>query len=213
MHGFDVPFIAIEGIDGSGTSTQTHLLTNGLRNKGYKVFITQAPSASLWGGRIRLVLNKQTLVDPLGLAFAFMADRVSHLSRVQSELQARSDDLLVSGRLHLSFLAYQHRHTRKKMEWLSNLLKWLPFPDVTFFIDADPDECYARIKKRSGQDIFESAYSLRAMRDGFFEAISFMTSKGQKIITVPGKDHVLEISALILSHAQDELGRIGRKAQ
>ena len=74
-------FIDIEGLDGSGTSTQASLLKEGLREEGFKVFTTKEPTDNVIGGLIRGALTRVYKLPPAVLQLLFVADRLHHLDR------------------------------------------------------------------------------------------------------------------------------------
>ena len=68
-------FIVFEGIDGAGTTTQTKLLGNALKNS----ITTCEPTDAEIGRFIRLILKKEIAIDKESLAYLFVADRAEHL--------------------------------------------------------------------------------------------------------------------------------------
>ena len=72
-------FIAIEGIDGAGTTTQARMLAEWLRSRGRKVILTSEPSDTPAGRLIRDVLARKEKPDEVTLALLFAADRREHL--------------------------------------------------------------------------------------------------------------------------------------
>ena len=72
-------FIALEGIDGSGKSTQTKLLAAKLEAAGHKVHITFEPTDSPIGKIIRDIFNHRMEADHRTIAALFAADRLHHL--------------------------------------------------------------------------------------------------------------------------------------
>src|SRR5688500_18862093 len=72
-------FIALEGIDGSGKSTQTKLLTEQLTRQGHKVYSTFEPTDNQIGKLIRNILKGNANADHRIIAGLFVADRLDHL--------------------------------------------------------------------------------------------------------------------------------------
>lgn len=72
-------FIAFEGIDGSGKSTQVKLLTDHLIKAGHKVYATFEPTDSPIGSLIRSIFNHKLEADHRVIAGLFVADRLDHL--------------------------------------------------------------------------------------------------------------------------------------
>src|SRR6185437_13792343 len=72
-------FIALEGIDGSGKSSQVKLLANKLERAGHKVYATFEPSDGTIGTMVRGILKGDTKADNRTIAALFLADRLDHL--------------------------------------------------------------------------------------------------------------------------------------
>ena len=72
-------FIALEGIDGSGKSTQTKLLAGRLAGEGHKIYQTFEPTNNAIGSMIREVLRGNVKADDRVVAGMFVADRLDHL--------------------------------------------------------------------------------------------------------------------------------------
>lgn len=99
-------FIVLEGIDGSGTTTQLSRVSAALRTLGHRVHETREPT----GGRIGKLIREQ-LSDPSGvsarcLALLFAADRIDHLDREILPALARGE-VVVCDRYVMSSLVYQ----------------------------------------------------------------------------------------------------------
>ncbi|MBP9197347.1 MAG: dTMP kinase, partial [Saprospiraceae bacterium] len=76
-------FIAFEGIDGSGKSTQVKLLAEYLAQSGHKVYTTFEPTDSRIGVMIRDIFNHRMEGDQRVIAALFAADRLNHLLNSQ----------------------------------------------------------------------------------------------------------------------------------
>ena len=73
-------FISLEGVDGSGKSTQTTLLADALRAQGRSVVITREPGGTPAGEAIRdVLLGRRIDMDPLTEAYLFAASRAQHV--------------------------------------------------------------------------------------------------------------------------------------
>ena len=72
-------FIAFEGIDGCGKSTQAKLLADKLEKAGHKIFLTCEPTESRIGTLIRDIFNHKMEADHRTIAGLFVADRLDHI--------------------------------------------------------------------------------------------------------------------------------------
>ncbi len=100
-------FITIEGIDGSGKTTQARLLVEWLRGQGYKVCATREPGGTPAGNKIReLVLSNDHSPPPAAELFLYLADRAVHVSEVVKPA-LEVGEVVVCERYTDSTLAYQ----------------------------------------------------------------------------------------------------------
>src|SRR5260370_10263990 len=101
---FPGKFIAIEGSDGSGKTTQAKKLVAQLKKAGYKALYTHEPTNEPTGEFIKKVLLGKLVVPPVALQYLFGADRAVHLEQVQKFLE--QGYLVVTDRYFWSSVAY-----------------------------------------------------------------------------------------------------------
>lgn len=134
-------FIVLEGIDGSGTTTQLPRIVSHLESRGRKAVATREPSTGPIGKLIREFLlgkyktNSGEAVNGLSMALMFAADRYDHLHREVEPLLDSGVDV-ISDRFLISSLAYQVEE-KADTEWLLTLAKNVPYPDLTILFDVD----------------------------------------------------------------------------
>lgn len=146
-------FVAIEGIDGSGTTTLTRNLLSKLSNSGHETISTYEPSCGEVGSYIRKVLKQENELSSSDvLALLFATDRIIHY---KSEIKPALDQgkIVISDRYLLSSLAYQT--IDEKENWVYSLNSRVPYPDLTIFIDLDVETAQSRMKKRQEYDFLE----------------------------------------------------------
>ena len=112
-------FIVIEGVDGSGKTTQAELLAAYLRSKGRRVHHTAEPTASGLGGMVRDGLGAEHPRTSDELAAMFLADRVAHnvspKSGIRRYIESGTD--VVCDRYYYSSIAYQG--VGGSLEWVA----------------------------------------------------------------------------------------------
>ncbi len=147
-------FIAIEGIDGAGLSTQARLLYENLLRRGYRVVLTKEPTDGLIGGLIKAALRGEWKTDPMTLQLLFAADRSHHVN--QQILPAlKEGKIVITDRYKYSSIAYGSLDCDK--EWLIKVNSVFPKPHALIVLDVSAEVALKRIKKtRFGFELFEN---------------------------------------------------------
>jgi dTMP kinase len=178
-------FIVIEGLDGSGTTTQANLLVKYLKKQGGKVYLTGEPTRSLIGGLIESQISGDWKSSPECLQLLFTADRAYHLEKEIIPLLKRKITVICI-RYILSTLAYGSIDI-KDNQWLINLNKNFILPDKTFLLKVSPKTCIKRIKReRFHKELFEEEEKLNKVYKNYLKfAKKFKNTHiidGEKII-------------------------------
>src|SRR5665213_3456608 len=129
-------FIAFEGIDGSGKSTQVKLLAERLEKAGLKVHTTFEPTESPMGKLIRDVFNHRMEADHRTIAALFVADRLNHLLNKTNGILKMLDEgyTVITDRYYLSSYAYQSPYM--DLDWViaaNSLSADLLRPDLNIY--------------------------------------------------------------------------------
>ena len=166
-------FITLEGIDGSGKSTQAKRLAAHLQNSGQDVVLTREPGGSCGAEEIRALLvdgapNRWSAITEVLL---FTAARRDHLERLITPALARGQTVICD-RFADSTRVYQgvaREDRRDLVDDLHRLTIGLE-PDLTLILDVDPANALNRgLARKSGEDRFEE-FGLsfqQALRVGF----------------------------------------------
>ena len=179
-------FIVIEGLDGSGKTTQIRLLAERLRAMGREVAETAEPTAAATGGLIRDALSGFTPRTGAEIAALFMADRVAHnvnpVNGIGKMLSEGKD--VICDRYYYSSMAYQG--TVSDPEWVFHINADCPEirkPDLCVFLDLDDEECVRRMERgRAFREIYENENALIAIRKRYYE--TFRRLEGRDRIRV-----------------------------
>jgi dTMP kinase len=190
-------FIAIEGIDGSGKSTQSRLLAEKLKEAGHKVYSTFEPTDGFIGSIIRDILKGKRKADNRTIAGLFLADRLDHLLNEENGLLKKLEEgyTVITDRYYFSSYAYHGTHM--DLDWVieaNKMCAQILKPDLNIFIDVPPEVCFQRITaNRVGVELYEALDNLKNVRAKFMEA--FEKQKGiEKIVIIDGTKGVGEIS-------------------
>ncbi|KWW98847.1 hypothetical protein LI90_476 [Carbonactinospora thermoautotrophica] len=137
-------FIAFEGGDGAGKSTQAERLAEWIRAKGHEVVVTHEPGATALGKRLReLLLDVRTEgLSPRAEALLYAADRAQHVDEVIRPALARGA-IVISDRYMDSSIAYQGAGRDLPAPEVARLSRWATgglVPDLTVVLDLSPTE-------------------------------------------------------------------------
>ncbi len=180
-------FIALEGIDGSGKSTQIKLLEQRLTDAGHKVYTTFEPTDGMIGSVLRSILKGSIKADHRTIAGLFLADRLDHLLNEETGLVKKMKEgyTVITDRYYFSSYAYHATHM--DMDWViaaNKLCAEALRPDINLFIDVSPEISMQRINaNRVGTELFENIDSLRAVREKYFEAFTKLKDDEHIFIT------------------------------
>ena len=159
-------FIAFEGLDGSGSTTQAIKLRNWL-NESQKKFVlghplahlTKEPTNNIIGGLIRGQLTNDWKTRPECLQLLFSADRAHHLEKEIIPL-LKKRVTVITDRYFFSTVAYGAIKIEDH-DWLIEINKPFILPDLTFLIKVSPKICLSRIKEdRFHIELFEKEETL-----------------------------------------------------
>ncbi len=142
-------FIVLEGIDGSGTTSQCTALASELRARGHAVRKTREPSAGEIGQLVRHRLGVSAdLLSPAALALLFAADRLDHLDREIRPALAQQE-VVVCDRYVMSSWAYQSLDC--DLDWIRSLNVHARWPDLTLVLEVPVAVAWHRVQARRKQ--------------------------------------------------------------
>jgi dTMP kinase len=148
-------FLVLEGIDGSGTTTQLDRAAAYVSSLGHPAVATREPSTGPIGRLLRGALLGQlgmpdgTHMAGRTMALLFAADRVDHLQR-EIEPHLAAGTTVISDRYLLSSLAYQAEETER--DWVLGLARGILRPDLTILLDL-PIDVAARRREAAGRPV------------------------------------------------------------
>ncbi|MEO6713656.1 MAG: dTMP kinase [Mycobacteriales bacterium] len=142
-------FIAFEGGEGAGKSTQVELLAQWLEDAGLRTVITREPGGTALGREVRRVLldRATTGLSPRAEALLYAMDRAQHVAEVMRPALHRGD-VVITDRYVDSTLAYQGGGRELSQGELSRLSKFATgnlVADLTVLLDIDPRVGLSRI--------------------------------------------------------------------
>ncbi len=195
-------FIVFEGLDGAGTTTQTELLTESMRNSGMQVWATAEPTDGAVGRLIRAALRHEITLTPDTLAYLYAADRNQHLYDSCDGICDRVDDTwVISDRYLFSSLAYQS--VQCDGDFVDTLNRSFPLPRWLFYVDVDPVQCAERRVGRGAAELFDAIEFQRAVYNNYDEILQrFSAEPAMQIVRIDGNRTVEAIAEQVWSALQ-----------
>ncbi|MFD9329030.1 dTMP kinase [Streptomyces sp. NPDC060065] len=164
-------FIALEGGDGAGKSTQAEALAEWIRAKGHEVVVTREPGATPVGKRLRSILLD---VSSAGLshraeALLYAADRAEHVDTVVRPALERGA-VVISDRYIDSSVAYQGAGRDLSPTEIARISRWATdglVPHLTVLLDVSPEAARERFTEAPDRLESEPAEFHARVRSGF----------------------------------------------
>ncbi|MDP2585627.1 MAG: dTMP kinase [Candidatus Levybacteria bacterium] len=200
-------FIAIEGIDGSGKTTQAHKIVEYFNESGVKSVFTKEPTDEMIGKLIKEILTGKLNFSAVAFQYLFAADRAVH--QVQIEDYLKKGFMVVSDRYLWSSVVYgmvdkelsfeRDNDCRVLMTAFSILSMYHQFllPDYSFCLKADVKTAIRRIGEKDRiLELYEKENTLNKLKDGY----DWLAEKFNKeIIAIDGEGSVEEVTKQIVS--------------
>ena len=183
-------FICVEGLDGSGKTTQAKRLVRNLCRRGFDAVYTTEPTKGEVGRFIRrFVLNREKRVSVTLEALLFAADRVDH---VETGIKPflRQGKVVVCDRYVHSSLAYQGA-AGLKLEWIEHINQFALKPNLSLLIDVPADVVVKRLKKK--RTVMETVQNLKKVRE-----IYVNLAQQQHLTIIDGDKSINEVAKNIL---------------
>lgn len=190
-------FIAFEGGEGSGKSTQTQIIKSWFEKKGRTVVLTRQPGGTDLGKKLRHILldisSKE--VAPITEALLFAADRAEHMHRVIRPALTKGE-VVICDRYVDSFIAYEKGGRQLDAEEIDRLSHWATdslAPDLTVLLDIPPKSGLVRSGDLDRMEMQPVEFHER-VRATFLELAA---SHPKRYLVIDAQQSPEEISAII----------------
>ncbi|MEE2756045.1 MAG: dTMP kinase [Myxococcota bacterium] len=181
-------FIVIEGLDGAGTTTQAHKLSDWLTSHGYKTHVTAEPTDGRIGRIIRQILRGEFLgidektMPPESIAGLFLADRADHINGEIMPL-LKQGVFVICDRYLMSSLAYQGIECG--IEWVASVNSTMMTPGLTLMVEVEADIAAKRRAARNDEaELYEMTEFQRQVALGYQQAA--LLRPNDNIVTIDG---------------------------
>jgi dTMP kinase len=166
-------FIALEGGEGAGKTTQARMLSIWLREQGFDVVTTREPGATKVGMRLRALLldTAHAGMSPRAETLMYAADRAQHVAEVINPALDRGA-VVITDRYVDSSLAYQGAARGLRSEEVAWLSRWATgglVPDLTILLDLPPQAGLGRRARSADRLEAEPSEFHERVRAGFLD--------------------------------------------
>jgi dTMP kinase len=170
-------FIVIEGIDGTGKSTQANRLGEWFRAQGREVVVSREPTAGPWGKKVRESAASGRLSPEEELEY-FLNDRRQHVEELIAPSLA-AGKVVILDRYYFSTMAYQGARGFDPSEIRRQNEAFAPVPDRLLILDLDVDSALERIGARGDTaNEFEKRENLERCQE------IFLSLRGEDFVRV-----------------------------
>jgi dTMP kinase len=181
-------FLSLEGIEGSGKSTQIKEIENFVKAKGLRVLTLREPGGTLFGEKLReAILLSETPLHPLAECHLFLSSRAQLLKEKILPFLLQPGSVVILDRYIDSTLAYQGKARRLGYETVLNLHQHDPLnllPHRTYFLNISLETSMKRQQDRGNhKDYFESQTQefYQNLRDGYVEIAKLFSDRIQTV--------------------------------
>lgn len=189
-------FIVIEGIDGTGKSTQVQRLGEWFISQGREVVLSREPTDGPWGKKVRESAATGRLSPEEELEY-FLNDRRQHVTELIAPSLA-AGKVVILDRYYFSTMAYQGTRGFDPMEIRRKNEAFAPVPDLLLIMDIDVDSALKRIGTRGDTaNEFEKRENLQRCRDIF---LSLQNEAFVRVINTMGTPEE------VAEHVRDVIG-------
>ncbi|MEW2523183.1 dTMP kinase [Actinacidiphila alni] len=198
-------FIAIEGGDGAGKSTQVEALAEWIRAKGHEVVVTREPGATAIGKRLRSILLDVASggISHRAEALLYAADRAEHIDTVVRPALERGA-VVISDRYIDSSVAYQGAGRDLAPTEIARISRWATdglVPHLTVLLDVSPEAARERFTEAPDRLESEPAAFHQRVRAGF---LTLAAADPGRYLVVDGGQDPADVTTVV-RHRLDQL--------
>jgi dTMP kinase len=193
-------FIVLEGLDGSGTTTQAQLLFHNFKKESIPSRVTAEPTDLPAGKLLRNILKGEIKSKPETVALLFAADRYEHVFAEEFGINdaVNSGNWIISDRYLFSSMAYQS--VQCDFEWVRQLNSIFPLPQYLFYLDVPVDDCSRRISRREQEELYDRQEFQSKVKKRYEMVLEFFAHEDMKIIRIDGRQNPNDIAEEIWSY-------------
>jgi dTMP kinase len=201
-------YIALEGVDGSGKTTQAERLARYFKSQGKEAIVTREPrKEGIVGDIVQQVLTGKLKMPSVGLQYLFSTDRVIHHAEI-IEPALKAGKVVVSDRCLWSAVVYgvldkalsygkEAADILLASQSILSMYHQFIVPDYTFLLKVSLDSAFERISKKDDtKEIYEDKEKIKKVIEGY-DWLSKEFSNEIKVID--GEKSIEEVTAEMVS--------------
>lgn len=207
-------FITLEGVEGSGKTTQAAVLADALRARGHAALVTREPGGTPVGQAIRAIfLDPKVALEPATELLLVLADRAQHV-REKLRPALAAGEIVISDRYSDSTVAYQGYGRGLDLKLLGELNRLASdtlTPDLTLVLDCPPELGLERTRARqAGREVAADRFEgerlefHRRVREGF---LAVARAEPARVTVIDATRPFAAVSAAILATVTARLER------
>ena len=203
-HDYKGLLICVEGIDGSGKTTQLELLYSWLQSKGLDVLLTQWNSSELIANTTKKA-KKKNLLSGRTFSLLHAVDFADRLERtIKPALKAGF--IVLADRYYYTALA---RDVARNVEpaWVRNMYSFALEPDLTFYFDISPKDSLERICANRAPKFYEAGMDMKLSNNPYKSYIMFQNRIVEQYQEMVEEFDLIKIDALDSIHDKQKFVR------
>ena len=207
-------YVAIEGVDGSGKTTQAEKLTEYFEKTGKQVIRTREPrKEGVIGDLVHQILRGERKMSPKALQYLFSTDRALHHEEV-IEPSLKEGKVVISDRCFWSAVVYGILDKSEEYGFdtanqiliahsILSMYHQFIVPDFTFYLDVSLETALARIEKKhesSPKEMYEVKEKIEKVKKGYKWLLE---NFGDEIVKIDGEQSIGDVTKEIVAKLKD----------
>ena len=203
-HSYPGVLICVEGIDGSGKSTQIELLYSWLKSKNVDVILTQWNSSELIANTTKKA-KKKNLLSGRTFSLLHAVDFADRLERTIKPALKAGFVVLADRYVYTAFARDVARNVDPK--WVRNLYGFAVKPDITFYFDVSPKDSLDRICSNRQPKFYEAGMDMKLSNNPYKSYVLFQNRIVEQYKNMIDEFNLIKIDAMNSIHKKQELIR------
>ena len=203
-HNYQGLLICVEGIDGSGKTTQLELLYSWLKSKGLDVILTQWNSSELISNTTKKA-KKKNLLSGRTFSLLHAVDFADRLERTIKPALKAGFVVLADRYVYTAFARDVAREVDPK--WVRNMYGFAIKPDMTFYFDVSPKDSLERICSNRQPKFYEAGMDMKLSNNPYKSYVLFQNRIVEQYKAMIDEFGLIKIDAMKSIHAKQEFIR------